>query len=93
MPQEYFQEKKPSFCITLNRYIIRFASYMITKLFKKVYVKPNEYQQNLEKLIKTVKEYTNKIYIITIANTNIKKSYGFEQNINKYNKILLLVNK
>ena len=78
----------------VNKYIIKFASrhrYLITKIFKKVYVKPNEFQQNLEVLIKKVKEYTNKVYIVNIANTNeenINKSYGFIQHINTYNEIL-----
>ena len=64
-----------------------------TKHFPKVYVKPQEFKKKYEFLINTIIQKTNneKIILINIADTNEGnklKSFGFDENIRKYNTVI-----
>ncbi|UTB33108.1 MAG: SGNH/GDSL hydrolase family protein [Methanobacterium sp. ERen5] len=63
-----------------------------TKYFQKTYVSEEMYKEKLEFIIKQIKNNTNSmIFIINIADThktNKERSYNFNENIIRYNKIL-----
>ena len=83
------------------RLLIKFKSkyrFFFTKHFPKVYVSPQDFKMNYNYLLETIFCKTNaeKVFIINIADTNLKnklRSYGFEKNIESYNKILSELNR
>ena len=65
----------------------------ITKYFPKTYVSLDAFKDNYIHLIEAILKQSNvkKIVVINIADTNLKnknKSFGFENNIINYNKII-----
>jgi lysophospholipase L1-like esterase len=78
----------------IRKLIINICSkhrYFITKFRKITYVNEGKFEKNIIKLIETAKNFSKKIIIIKILNTleeNDKRSYNFNNNIQKYNKIL-----
>ena len=84
---------KPKF---LRDLIINFKSnhrYFFTKSFPKVFVPIDLFTEKYNYLLDTILKETNvkKIIIINIADTNEnnkQRSFGFEKNINSYNKVI-----
>jgi len=83
--------------VYLKNFIIKFMSkrrYFFTKHFPKVYVKLNNFYFNYSELINYITiTQTNlkKIFVINIPKTNeynLKRSFGFENNIKEYNEII-----
>lgn len=80
--------------IRINKIILSVTSkyrIILTKLFQKVYVKPEKYKSNLIKLIEISEKKSIQLIFIAILKTseeNIKKSYKFKENIEQYNFIL-----
>jgi lysophospholipase L1-like esterase len=78
----------------MKKLIINICSkyrYFITKYRKITYVNEREFEENIIKIIETAKSISKQIIIIKILNTlerNDKRSYNFNKNIQKYNKIL-----
>jgi len=77
-----------------QKVILKFISnyrYSITRMFQKVYVKPEQYKSNITKFIQISKQNNITLIFIAILQTNeenIKKSFNFKQNIDTYNEIL-----
>jgi len=64
-----------------------------TKYFPKTYVKPDVFVDKYDYLIRTILEKTTakKVILVNIADTNKKnklRSYGFDENIRKYNSFI-----
>ena len=84
------------FSVKLQNVYIRFKSRhrnFLTKYFPKTYVSLDTFKENYIHLIEAILKQSNvkKIVVINIADTNLKnknKSFGFENNIINYNKII-----
>ena len=78
----------------INRFIIAFMSkrrMFFTKHFPKVYVNIDDFEENMQKLILAGKKYAKRVLVVNIADTtesNKQRSYGFENNIREYNRVL-----
>ncbi|CAA6826953.1 MAG: Lipolytic protein G-D-S-L family [uncultured Sulfurovum sp.] len=78
----------------VNKYIISFMSkrrVFFTKIFPKVYVKLDDFEQNMDKLLLSAKRSAKRVIIVNIADTsqvNKRRSYDFEKNIVQYNEVL-----
>ena len=80
--------------IRVRTIVINFFSkyrYVITKTRKITYVNNVDYRRNLSKIIKDIQSENRKIILIKILDTNssnLLRSFGFSENIKKYNEII-----
>ena len=80
--------------ISVSKIIINLFSkhrYKITKMRKISYVNAVNYRVNLSKIIKEIQSENRKIILIKILDTNssnLQRSFGFQENIEKYNMII-----
>ena len=75
--------------------IIKFFSkrrFFFTKTFPKRYIEINEFQKNLEKILKEV-EHSIIINIVKPSPVLLNRSYDFKKNVVAYNKILSILAK
>jgi lysophospholipase L1-like esterase len=80
----------------IGKPIINFKSKyrrFFTRNFPMVYVNKKDFENKLDLLIRTIfgKTFARKVFVINIADTteeNKYRSYGFEENLSDYNKII-----
>lgn len=79
-----------------KKYMDFFSKYrpFFTRRLPKVYVKKEQFEKNIVKIMSVCRDFTDEIYCISISDTNKNnkiRSYGFSNNIETYNDILKAV--